>query len=137
MLDSHRRRRPFRALAYLLLGTCGAILQYDPTRNVAPLPFSIRWVWSSFLVVGALVSMYGAVRDRWIGEFVGIPLLGSGLAALIWVLVSGGGSTGRLAFACIIGSVVVTLGARWYALWDFVLASRKRPRQGRRGRRDG
>jgi len=125
MLAEHRRIRPWRALAYVCILAAGIILVIDPTRNAQPLPVAIRWVWSSVLITGALLSSYGAMRDRWLGEFVGIPFLLGGIGGLIWILVSGGGTTARLAFACLLGSIVVTLWRRLWSLWKFVRAQRR------------
>lgn len=127
MLEQHHKIRPWRAVAYILLAWGGGILMVDPSRNVAPLPASIRWVWSTFIILGGLVSTYGAVRDRWVWEFISLPLLIAGFGGLVWILGNGSG-TGVLAFACFLGSIVATLGRRLYGLWLFSRAQRHLPK---------
>lgn len=125
MLARHRKIRPWRAAAYLMLALGGIIIWVDPTRNVEPVPFAIRWVWASFIVVPSLLAAAGAALDRWLYEFVALPLILVGFAALVFVLAAGGGTTGRLAFACWLGSIVVQTARRWGSLWKFVGALRR------------
>lgn len=131
MLARHRRLRPWRAVAYLLLATGGIIIWVDPTRNVAPVPVSIRWVWASFIVVGGLLSAAGALLDRWLYEFVTLPLIVVGFSALVLVLSAGVG-TGRLAFAAWLASIVVQTARRWAGLWRFAGQLRRAVREKRR-----
>lgn len=132
MLARHRKIRPWRAFAYLLLALGGLIIWLDPTRNMSDVPFLIRWVWSGFIVIGGLVAMVGAVTDRWLYEFVSLPLVIVGFSAMTFVLVAGGGSTGRWAFACWLLAIVVQTGRRYGGLWLFNNALRraKREREG-------
>src|SRR5215207_1277021 len=131
MLAHHRRIRPWRALAYLLLAAGGIIIWVDPTRQMVGVPFAVRWVWTGFLVVGGLVSMLGAITDRWFYEFAALPLLIGGFGAFVFVLVAGGGTTARLAFACWLASIVVQTARRWGGLWGFVTALRRAKREGK------
>jgi hypothetical protein len=128
MLARHRRVRPWRALAYLLLALGGIVIWVDPFRQMDGVPFVVRWVWTGFLVVGGLVSMLGAITDRWIYEFVALPLVVVGFGGMVFVLVAGGGSTARIAFACWLASIVVQTGRRYGALWKFSSALRKAKR---------
>lgn len=132
MIAKHRRIRPWRAVAYFLLAAGGIIIWIDPTRNVAQIPDSVRWVWSSFIAIGSLVSMLGAIKDWWVCEFAALPLVSVGFTGMVWVVVAGGGTTGRLAFACWIASIVVQLARRWVGLLKFTStlkqAKRKRGR---------
>jgi hypothetical protein len=124
MLARHRRLRPWRAVAYFLLAAGGFIIWLDPSRNIEPLPASIRWVWASFIVVGGLVSAVGSIRDKWLYEFVALPLLVVGFGGLVIVLCAGAG-TGRWAFAAWLGSIVVQTLRRWAGLWRFVNALKR------------
>lgn len=130
MLARHRRIRPWRALAYFLLAAGGLIIWTDPFRQVSDVPFLIRWVWAGFIVFGGLGSMIGAITDRWIYEFIALPLVIVGFSGMAFVLVAGGGSTGRLAFACWLMSIVVQTGRRYGGLWQFNNALRRARREG-------
>jgi hypothetical protein len=111
-------------LAYFLLALGGIVVWIDPSRNVAPVPAPIRWVWASFIVVGGAVSVLGAIKDWWVCEFVALPLLIVGFGALVVVLAAGVG-TGRYAFAAWLGSIVVQTARRWGGLWKFAGALRR------------
>lgn len=131
MLARHRKVRPWRAVAYLLLALGGLIIWLDPTRNMSAVPFLIRWVWTGFIVVGGLVSMLGAITDRWLYEFVALPLVIVGFSAMTLILVAGGGTTARLAFACWLLSIVVQMSRRYGGLWLFSKALRRAKRTGK------
>lgn len=128
MLARHRKIRPWRAVAYLLLSLGGVVIWIDPSRNVEPLPWSIRWIWASFLVVGGLISGLGAIRDKWLYEFTALPLIIVGFTAYVVVLCAGVG-TGRLAFAAWLASIVVQTARRWAGLWRFVSALKRANRR--------
>lgn len=136
MLARHRRIRPWRALAYFLLAAGGLIIWLDPFRQMDAVPFLVRWVWTGFLVVGGLGSMLGAMTDRWLYEFTTLPLIVAGFGGMVFVLVAGGGSTARLAFACWLGSIVVQTARRWGGLWRFNNALRRAKREAKEGRSD-
>lgn len=131
MLARHRKMRPWRALSYLLLAAGGLVIWIDPSRNIQPIPVAIRWVWASFIVVGGLVSMLGAVRDKWLYEFVALPLVVVGFTALVVVLCAGAG-TGRWAFAAWLASIVVQTLRRWGGLWRFTGVLKRARRRERR-----
>jgi len=122
VLDSHRRRRPLRVLAYVLLAAGSGVLLVDPTRSLEGQDIAIRFVWSGFLLVGTLAAIYGSFFDRIMGEFVGIPLLLTALVAFVIVLAAAH-STGSIAIGCIIASLVVVLLSRWLDLWRLLGAS--------------
>ena len=130
MLARHRRIRPWRAFAYFLLAAGGLIIWVDPTRQMDGVPFLVRWVWTGFLVVGGLASMLGAITDHWRYEFAALPLLVVGFGGMVFVLVAGGGSTARLAFACWLASIVVQTLRRWGGLWKFANALRRARQKG-------
>lgn len=128
MLDSHRRRRPLRVLAYSLLAAGAGVLLADPTRSLQGQGIAIRWVWSGFLLAGTLLAIYGSIRDRHLGEFIGLPLLITALAVFV-VLLSAAHTTGSIAFAFIIASLVVVMTSRWLDLWRLIAASTRAERR--------
>lgn len=130
MLERHRRIRPWRAVAYFLLALGGLVIWVDPFRQMEGVDVFVRWVWTGLLVIGGLASAAGAVTDRWKYEFVTLPLVYTGFAALVVVLVAGGGSTARLALACWLASIVVQTARRWGQLWRFNSQLRKARRKG-------
>jgi hypothetical protein len=130
VLGSHRRRRPWRAFAYASLGIAGGILLYDPTRNIAPLPWYFRWLISSFLVLGALGSVWGTITDKWIGEFACLPLILAAVGTMFIVLAFGQGTTGRLFVNCFAAYILITVGGRWIGLLKFVRQLMRAKREG-------
>jgi hypothetical protein len=130
MLARHRRIRPWRAVAYLLLALGGIVIWVDPFRQMEGVPFGIRWVWTGFLVLGGTIAALGSITDRWMAEFVALPLVIVGFAGLVFVLVAGGGSTARLALACWLASIVVQTGRRYGGLWRFMNSLRRAQRKG-------
>ena len=130
VLDSHRRRRPLRVLAYVLLAVGAGVLLADPTKSLQGQSVYIRWIWSGFLLAGTLLAIYGSARDRHMGEFLGIPMLSTALSVFV-VLLFAAHTTGSIAFGCIIASLIVVLSSRWLDLWRLVVAS-TRAERGRR-----
>ena len=124
VLEANERGRPYRAAFYSLLALGGLILEIDPTRQLGQAG-TIRWVWSGFMVVGTVLSLIGVIRDHWRLEWYGLPLQLSALSGLIFVLIAGGGSTGRWAFACFLGAPVAVIVHRFVALYRLWNASKK------------
>lgn len=124
VLEANERGRPYRAVFYAFLAGAGFILLTDPTRQLGQAG-SIRWVWSSFMIVGTLLSLMGVVRDRWRLEWYGLPLQMSSLAGLAYVLVAGGGTTGRLAVACFVLAPMPVLVHRFVVLYRLYGATKK------------
>jgi hypothetical protein len=75
------RRRYTYAVAYLFMAAGGFSAAFWPAPSVQQsLANAWPWliyVWDSFLFVGGLLCAAGAVSDRWIGEYMGLPLLAS------------------------------------------------------------
>lgn len=128
VLDSHRRRRPLRVLAYGLLAAGAGVLLVDPTRSLRGQSIQIRWVWSAFLLVGTLLAVYGSAWDRYIAEFIGLPLLMTALLVFV-VLLAAGHTTGSIAFGCFLASLLVVLHSRWLDLWKLLGASTRAERR--------
>lgn len=119
MLDSHRRRRPLRVLAYSLLAAGAGVLLADPTRSLQGQSIGIRWVWSGILLAGTILAIYGSLRDRYVAEFVGLPLLMAGMTAFV-VLLAVTHTTGSIAFGCFLAALVVIMWSRFRDLWGLV-----------------
>lgn len=128
MLDSHRRRRPLRVLAYGFLAAGAGVLLVDPTRSLDGQSIATRWVWSMFLLVGTLLAIYGSSRDRYLAEFVGLPLLITALMVFV-VLLGAAHTTGSIAFACFLMALVIVLHSRWLDLWRLVGAATRAERK--------
>lgn len=125
VLDNMERHRPYRAVFYAFLLGAGAILAYDPTRQLREVAPIVRFGWGGFLVLGGILTLYGTFRDRWLAELQGVLLLGTALTGLVFVLVAGGGTTGRLAFACFLAALVTALASRLWGLWQLGNATSK------------
>jgi len=124
VLENVERGRPYRAVFYGCLAACGIILLIDPTNQLDQAG-EVRWAWGGFMVVGALLSFYGVVRDHWRVEWYGLPLQGSALFGLVFVLIAGGGTTARLAFAFLVASGIPVLLHRFVRLYELAKATKK------------
>lgn len=67
-----------RTLAYLLMGSAGVFLLMSPV--LTDVYTTLATIMSWFLVVGGASSFWGALTERWVGEYVGLPLLASSFA---------------------------------------------------------
>jgi len=115
VLDSHSRRRRLRAAFYGSLFAGGLVLVIDPTRQITLASPFIRFLWGGFLVVGGIFTIYGAIRDHWRPEWLGIPLQGSAMFAFVSILFAGG-TTGQIAIGLFLTSIVVALASRFLDL---------------------
>ena len=68
------------ALAYALFTAAGALFIASPQLGATYGTFGDTM--AAFMVIGGLFSLAGSLTRRWIGEFVGTPLLAVGLAVL-------------------------------------------------------
>jgi hypothetical protein len=71
-------QRIVRAVAYGLIGAAGALLLISPVFMADATPTAVLMSW--FILVGGTSSALGTATDRWVGEFVGLPLLGPAFA---------------------------------------------------------
>lgn len=117
-----------RATAYSLLSTGGGVLLSDPTRSLQSASIQIRWVWSTVLVVGCIAAIIGAVRDRYLAEFAGLPFIMAGMIAFVVVLAAGRTSPG-IAIACFLSAIVVILASRFMDLWELVTVTDRAERR--------
>jgi hypothetical protein len=116
-------------LAYTSLTLGATVLLVDPTRSLVGQSVYTRWVWAAFLLAGTLLAIYGAWRDRYLAEFVGIPLLQTALAVFV-VLLGAAHTTGSIAFACFLFALMVVMHSRWLDLWRLVGATTRAGRKG-------
>lgn len=72
------------------MACAGVASAYWPAPAVQTATDGVRallYTWDAFLLVGGVLSLFGAITDRWVGEYTGLPLLGAvfaiyGVAAL-------------------------------------------------------
>jgi hypothetical protein len=119
-------RRLAYAIGYALMAAAGVCAAVWPSRSVeaASNPVNILlMVWAAFLVVGGTCAMAGAVTARWLGEYLGLPLLAAvfavyGVSALArgqesrWTTLAG-------------GFVFLAVAQAFMARWAEVAAVRK------------
>jgi hypothetical protein len=96
----------------------------DPTRSFENVPGQLRFFWNGMMLVGCLFAVYGSIRDRYIAEFVGMPLTLAGVVAFIIVLVAAF-TSGTLAFAAFLGFILIVLTSRGLDLLELVRSMRK------------
>lgn len=114
------RRRYAYALAYLLMACAGVAAAYWPAPSVRTATGGgispQLYVWDAFLLVGGLASGFGAVTDRWVGEYIGLPLLVAvfgvyGVSAFFTALASE--SPASIAGGMALSSIALLFIGRW------------------------
>lgn len=116
ILKELKVRRTGRILMYLGLSISGILTTLFPSRLVEDqVGGPVVLCWSLGMLVSALTCFYGAVTDKWIGEYTGIPLLASvlGLYGLSALAASDSHSLAILAYGLIVVSFASGLVARW------------------------
>lgn len=114
----HRNRQFERAFMYAGLMFSGVFLTLSPSAFIVhKVSLPVQYFWSGGMVLGAAVCCWGAITDRWLGEFSGIfMLIGTlwfygGMAFLAWRLNSSDYTV--LGFSFILVSFGFGLLARW------------------------
>lgn len=130
MIDSHRRRRPLRVLAYVLLGMGAGVLMADPTQSIQATDQDLRKYWSALLLFGTVLCVYGAWTDKYLSEFIGLMPLITAFAAFV-VALGAKHTTGTVAFGCFLGALVVIMFSRWLDLWKLTGISTRAERKRR------
>lgn len=74
--------------------------------------YGLAYIWAVFLALGGSTAAVGAATDRWLGEYIGLPLLTTtfgiyGLAAAT------AGRVTSIAGAAALTSIALLLAARW------------------------
>lgn len=100
------------ASSYLMFMLAGILLALGTE------PRHLVWevaAFAAFLSLGGLLAAIGTFRQRWSGEFTGLPLLASALLAIAVTLLRWTEMPGLLvaAHTTMILAVVGLLGARW------------------------
>ena len=116
------RHRWFSAVGYALMACAGVAAIYWPAPSVRSATSGVDqllYLWDAFLVAGGLLSLFGAVTDRWVGELLGLPLLAAvfavyGLSAFLAAYASGRPMS--VAGGCALTSVALILVGRWREL---------------------
>ncbi len=109
-------RRALLVAAYVMLAACGAASMVWPSPSVEASGRTWAFVWSAMLVVGGVPAALGAARNRWVGEWVGLPPLVAvwavyGIAAAAMGLRTG--TPARIAPALALLAVAAVLFWRW------------------------
>jgi hypothetical protein len=119
-----------RAVSYaLMLGAGGAMLL------VGNPPFGPWYLAMAVTcVLGGLMSLLGQVSDRWAGELMGLPLLGTAMSAFGLLTYRDTAERGLIAAPSIFLLVAfgVLLLMRWVDLWMLARSARVLARRNRR-----
>lgn len=66
--------RATRALKYIFLFLAGIVTLITPLIIVVEgVGIVYAVIWSAFLSLGSVISLYGTIRKNWTGEYVGLP----------------------------------------------------------------
>ncbi|WP_319460097.1 hypothetical protein [Micromonospora sp. RTP1Z1] len=113
-------RRWSRLAGYAMMTAAGVGAAAVPTPSVVDATGPLVYLWAGFLVLGGLLSAYGAATDRWIGEHVGLPLLWAAFGVYAVILAS------LLAPASVVASLALAaFGLLLYGRWRDVAAVRR------------
>ncbi|MFY1669486.1 hypothetical protein ACN27G_05960 [Plantactinospora sp. WMMB334] len=124
-------RRWSRVTGYTLMCAAGIAAVAWPTPSVRAATGALVYLWAGFLGVGGLLAACGAVSDRWLGEYAGLPLIWAAFGVYAVVL----GATARPA-GVVAALVLSAVGLLVYARWrDVGVIRREATRQARRGTR--
>lgn len=115
--DGSRQTDPWlrwlRPTAYALMGVSGLLLWVSPVWDQLGIT---GVVMSGFLFFGGAFCTYGSVRERWVGEYVGIPLLASSFAVFSFLMAIPQFRVApfiAVANFALLWSVTLTLVGRW------------------------
>lgn len=119
MLRSPPATRRGQSAAYLLFAGAGAGAALFPAPSVTETASSklLVGMWVGFLILGGLASAVGRILGRWVGEFVGIPLLAFAFliyaCSIIYTTIMSGRLTGITA-GLALGALFCLVAARWF-----------------------
>lgn len=103
-----------RVFAYLLIAFAGLFLLISPFITEIYTKTADVMAW--FLMVGGVLSSFGAATERWWGEYMGTPLLMSSLSVFSLITFIGTFDVApfiALGNACLLVAVVLGLASRW------------------------
>lgn len=76
LLKKMDKARVMRIFMYGALVPSGVFAFLDPSKLVTEqVSYIVANAWAVCMVVSAGICLYGAITDKWIGEFTGLPLL--------------------------------------------------------------
>lgn len=79
------------------------------------------------LSIGGVLALIGAVSDRWLGEYVGLPMLGASLLVFgATLLALSGGTPGRGSIGLFLLALMFVCVGRWLQIRRFVRAESAR-----------
>ena len=113
-------RRGGRILAYLFLAAAGGLATFGPPTLIEDqVEGWVVMAWSISLIISSISCLYGAVSDRWIGEFSGLPLLYTVLGFFGIVLFTAARETGNVPLYAY-SFTILALASKLYARWQDV-----------------
>jgi hypothetical protein len=101
------------------MAAAGAAAWLWPTPSLAEATAGAQvllLIWEVFLIVGGISSAVGAFTDRWLGEYVGLPLLASTFGVYAAAAAAAGITAGRptsTAGALALAAIAVVIVGRW------------------------
>lgn len=103
-----------------MMAAAGVGAAVVPTPSVERATGPLVYLWAAFLVVGGVLSAYGAATDRWIGEHTGLPLLWAAFGVYSVILAS------VLAPASVVASLAIgAFGLLLFGRWRDIAAVRR------------
>jgi len=105
-------RRSVRFLSYTMMAAAGGVAFAIPVSSIEASTGWLVYLWAAFLLLGGILSGWGSITDRWIGELMGLPLISSAFGVYFDVLglaFTVKATTASLAF----GAIALVLVARW------------------------
>jgi len=116
LLKKMDKARTWRVAMYAGLVASGVFAFLDPSELITQqVSLLIANVWAVCMSLSSAICLYGAVTDKWIGEFTGLPLL-IAVAALYGgssILSFNGDNYIIIAYGLTMLSFSAGLGARW------------------------
>lgn len=123
------RNNRWRAVMYFLMSAAGVCAVLFPSDLVKDQVGSIVVAsWSLGLVLSAVTCCYGALTDKWIGEYSGLPLLAAVLFLYGCSAMLGAGFNPSPLFAY--GLIIIGVSSGLVARWLDVRAEKKRAEEG-------
>lgn len=102
-----------RVLAYLAVAVSGVASVLHPPASVqgAAAHGYVVLAWAALLALSSLVCAWGAITDRWVGEYVG--LLPLGMSALVFAVSALSRGTTGIAGGAFLAGFFWLLASRW------------------------
>jgi len=118
-----------RVIAYFAIAGSGIAAVVSPPASVAAATHHglVLYAWAILLAVSSTVCAFGALSDRWVGEYIGLAPLA--LSAAVFAFSSlARGSTGVAGGAFLIGFFWI-LASRWQEVALLRIESTRRAKQ--------